>query len=88
MTDPRTAYGLQVEARVTGPYSTLPAKRDGTGNDGGTIDRAIIAHTEDGREVMIGEVWAAGHGRGGMKIRIDAAAVAQGIVDTLNERSS
>ena len=29
MTDPRIEYGLQVEPRVTGPYSVQPAKRDG-----------------------------------------------------------
>ena len=84
MTDPRTEYGLEVEPRVTGPYSVQPAKRDGSGDDGGTLDQAIIAHTEDGRSVIIGEVWAAGHGEGGSKIRIDAAAVAQAIVDVLN----
>ena len=85
MTDPRTTYGLQVEARVTGPYSIQPAIRDGTGDDGGTLDHAIVAYTERGQRVVIGEIWAAGHGRGGTKIRIHAAAVAQEIVDTLNE---
>ena len=83
MTDPRIEYGLQVEPRVIGPYSVRPAKRNGTGNDGGTLDCAIIAHTEDGRMVVIGEVWAAGHGMDGSKIRIDAAAVARQVIDAL-----
>ncbi len=84
MVDPRTRLGIEVEPRVTGPYSIRTAKRDGSGDDGGTLDQAIIAHTEDGREVVIGEVWAAGIDPAGWKVRIDAAAVAQGIIDTLN----
>lgn len=84
MADPRTRLGIEVEPRIQGPYSIRPAKRDGTGDDGGTLDQAIIAHTEDGRQVVIGEVWAASLGSGGSKIRIDAGAVAQEIIDTLN----
>ncbi len=84
MVDPRTHLGIEVEPRVTGPYLACAAKRDGTGDDGGTLDQAITAYTDDGRRVVIGEIWAAGLGAGGSKIRIDAAAVAQEIVDTLN----
>ena len=87
MTDPRVRLGLEVQAGVRAPYSIQPANRDGTGGDGGTLDCAIIAHTEDDRRVVIGEIWAAGVGGGGKKIRIDARAVAQCIVDTLNEAS-
>ncbi len=85
MSDPRIAFGLEVEPRVLAPYSIQPAARDGTGDDGGTLDRAIVARTEDGRRVVIGEIWAACLGKGGAKIRIDADAEAQFIVDTLNE---
>ena len=82
MTDPRIALGYEVEPGVTGPYTIQPAN---LGEDRGTLDHAIVAHTKDGRPVIIGEIWAASLGKGGAKIRIDAAAVAQQIVDTLND---
>ncbi len=84
MVDPRTDLGVEVEPRVTGPFSVQPAKRDGTGDDGGTLDHAIVAYTDDGRRLVIGEIWAAGLGAGGSKIRIDVAAIAQDIANTLN----
>lgn len=88
MSDPRIALGKEVEPDVQGPYSAVPAHRDGTGDDGGTLDQAIRAYTKDGRPVVIGEIWAAALGRAGSKVRIDAAAVAQRIVDTLNATPS
>ena len=51
---------------------------------GGTLDRGIVARLEDGRRVVIGEIWAAcpteNHGR----ISIDTDAAAQRVVDALN----
>lgn len=85
MNDPRVKMGLHVEPEVIGPYELRPAERDGTGDDGGSLDQAIIARTCDGRAIAIGEIWAAGHAiPGGAKIRIDAEAIAKNIIDTLN----
>jgi len=83
MSDPRERYGMTVEPDVTGPYEVMGAKRT-SADEGGTLDRGIVAHTRDGRRVVIGEVWAAGVGKDGAKIRIDADAVAHRIVAVLN----
>lgn len=81
MSDPRKGLGYEVEDEVVGPYSTLAALPS---DNGGTLDRGIVATTKDGRRVVIGEVWAAAVGPGGEKIRIDADAIARRIVETLN----
>ncbi len=84
MTDPRIPLGLSVEPEVRGPYSVQPASRDGTGDDGGSLDVAITAHTRDGTRVVIGELWAACPNEHGGKTRIDAHAVASRLVGKLN----
>lgn len=87
MTDPRKALGYDVEPRVKGPYEVMAASRVGDGSDGGTLDRGLVARTEDGRPVVIGEVWAAGVGSGGSKVRLDASAIATDVVRALNRAS-
>jgi len=84
MIDPRTKMGLEVESAVCGPYEIRSATRNGTGNDGGSLDQAIMAWTVDGRQVVIGEIWAAGIGVNGSKIRLDAKGIAESVVTTLN----
>lgn len=84
MSDPRVGLGYKVEASVQGPFEVMPAARAGDGSDGGTLDRGIVAHTETGMPVVIGEIWAAGVGPGGSKVRLDASAVANDIVRRLN----
>lgn len=76
--------GYAVEPSVTGPYEVMAAQRVGDGSDGGVLDRGLIARTEDGRRVVIGEIWAAGVGSGGSKVRLDAPAVASDVVRHLN----
>lgn len=75
--------GYEVEPNVVGPFEVLEAADTG-GAAGGILDRGIVARTQDGRSVVIGEVWAAGVGRGSPKIRIDASAVARSIVHRCN----
>ena len=82
--DPRERLGLKVEPDVVPPFELVAAKRDGSGNDGGTLDIGIIARLPNGEKVVIGEIWAACPGSGEEKVRIDARRVAQAIVDTLN----
>ena len=84
MNDPRTTFGLSVEPDVRGPYGVQPAHRDGTGDDGGTLDVGLTAHTRDGTRVVIGEIWAACPDENGGKTRIDAGAVAKRLVAELN----
>lgn len=81
MTDPRIASGYDVEASVVGPFEVA---KPGNTVAGGTLDRGIVARTEDGRMVVIGEIWAACPGGGLSKIRIDAKAVAHQLVERLN----
>ncbi len=85
MTDPRISYGLNVEPDVRGPYGVQPADRDGSGNDGGSLDVAITARTASGKRVVIGEIWAACPDEDGGKTRIDATAVATRLVAELNQ---
>lgn len=82
--DPRVDMGYDVKPEVQGPYSIRRARRDGTGNDGGTLDVGIIAYTVDGTQVVIGEIWAACPDDDGGKTRIDAIQVSKGIVARLN----
>lgn len=84
MADPRKDMGYEVHDRVHGPFSIRAAARDGTGNDGGVLDRAIVAQTKDGTCIIIGEIWAACPNEHGGKTRIDAHAVAEAITQTLN----
>jgi hypothetical protein len=84
MTDPREQLGHEVHSHVKGPFSVRQATRDGTGDDGGTLDVALVAHTEDGTRVIIGEIWAACPNQLGGKTRINAKEVADSIVTTLN----
>jgi hypothetical protein len=82
MTDPRLALGLEVEESVCGPYKVVAAARTSP-DDGGTLDCGIVAHTKDGRQLVIGEIWAAGVGPGGSKVRLDARKIAEDIVAML-----
>jgi hypothetical protein len=75
--------GYEVETRVVGPFEVMEAAYTG-GAAGGTLDRGIVARTKDGRRVVIGEVWAAGVGKGGVKIRLHATAVADSLVHVAN----
>ena len=88
MPDLRESLGIEVEPDVKGPYSTQPAKRDGTGNDGGILDVGIIAYLANGKRVVIGEIWAACPDEDGGKTRINASTVAERIVSELNQRRS
>ena len=83
MNDPRERLGVTVEQDVTGPYEVM-ASHPASPDTGGTLDRGIVAHTRDGRRVVIGEVWAACVGKDWAKVRIDADAVARRIIATLN----
>lgn len=87
MPDPRISYGVRVEPNVKGPYGAQPARRDATGDDGGTLDVGITAHTNNGTLVVIGEIWAACPNENGGKTRIDAIAVATRLVAKLNEET-
>lgn len=78
-----SGMGYEVKSHVVGPFETCRANR-ASPDQGGTLDTAIVARTEDDTVIMIGEIWAACPGGGGVKIRIDAQAVAQQIVDALN----
>ena len=82
--DPRVALGYEVEPNVTGPYNVQPARRDGSGDDGGSLDVGITARTTGGKRVVIGEIWAACPDEDGVKTRIDANAVARTVVTRLN----
>ena len=84
MSDPRIDMGYAVEPKVVGPFEVVEAADTG-GLAGGTLDRGIVAYTEDGRRVVIGEIWAAGVGKGGSKIRLDASAIARRLVDAAND---
>jgi hypothetical protein len=87
MEDPRVKMGYEVVKDLYPPYETVPAKR--TSPDlGGTLDTGIIACLPDGRQVVIGEIWAMARGPGDNNTRIDARAVAKAIVGTLNEASA
>lgn len=83
--DPRVAMGYAVEDGIVGPFGVMPAKRDGSGGDGGTLDVGITAYTPDGTRVCIGEIWAACPSSApGGKTRLNAVAVAEQIVRALN----
>ena len=84
--DPRIAMGLTVEEKIVGPYFLRPAER-ASPDEGGSLDRAIIAHTVDGREMAIGELWAVGSEIGSrnrdIKIRLDTEAIGEHIIELL-----
>lgn len=85
MTDPRELLGFVVHHAVTGPYHTRSASRTGTGDDGGTLDCAIIAQLPDGTRIIIGEIWAACPDSMGNKHRINANEIANKIAITMNK---
>ena len=83
MDDPRVALGYEVEVDVRGPYAWV--KSNGAG-EGGTLDVGLVAHNEAGERIVIGEIWAVCPTDGEKeKTRIDAAAVASGIIEELNK---
>lgn len=79
-TDVREALGYNVEPTVVGPYETMGPSPQAAG----VLDTGLVAHTQDGRTVVIGEVWAAAVGSGGAKIRIDSRGVAAAMSQKLN----
>lgn len=76
-------YGRQMK-EVVGPLRIKAAKRDGTGNDGGVLDRGIVAKMEDGTECVIGELWAMGPDNNGARISLDSIGNAERIVERFN----
>jgi len=80
--DPRELLGLIVLDRVSPPYAIRNAVR-GDPSEGGTLDCGIVAHTDSGEPVVIGEIWAMGIGANGQKVRLNARAIAGRIVTAL-----
>ena len=75
-------YGRDVHD-VQAPFRLLNAKPR-TPDEGGTLDRGIVATLEDGRQVVIGELWAAGPTIDGARVSLDAEKIGRTITELLN----
>jgi hypothetical protein len=83
--DIRREYGIEPE-KISGPYELRPAKRDGTGRDGGTLDQCIVGRLSDGRLAVVGEVWAMGPaGERNERTSYDVQNFAKRLVAALNK---
>ena len=74
--DPRTRMlGVKIET-AEGPFRLKEANRSSP-DEGGSLDLAIVARLQDGREVVVGELWAVGPASDGARISLDPCGVAK-----------
>lgn len=65
--------------REVGPPWSVRGANPETPDDGGTLDRGIVGHLEDGTPVVIGEVWAAGVAGDGRRVSLDSRGLARDV---------
>jgi phosphopantetheine adenylyltransferase len=82
MSDIRKSLGMDVH-HVQGPFRVMKPKQAG-GVLGGYLDRGIVGRMEDGREVVVGEIWAVGLTEN-ENVRIDSSDLVKRMVDAINK---
>ena len=87
--DPREAYDMEVVQAVKPTFRLVPSRHT-TPDTGGSLDYGIACVTEDGRAVLIGELFAAAiwmdspSRLGENKIRINTGTIGDRLCEVLN----